>query len=72
MVPEHAALTAPLRFFLTEAQHWESGRVLATWSYRWASEIVQEFGTQVTGLEAAQGRKEEAVTLGLEHYHEKF
>jgi hypothetical protein len=50
------------RFLLTDAQHWESGRVMETWSDRWASEIFHEFGKQVTGLEAAQGRKEEAVT----------
>jgi hypothetical protein len=50
------------RFLLTDAQHWESGRVIETWSYRWASEIFHEFGKQVTGLEAAQVRKEEAVT----------
>src|SRR5438874_1240231 len=30
-------------------------------SYRWAAEIFHEFGKQVTGLEAAQVRKEEAV-----------
>jgi hypothetical protein len=36
--------------------------VIETWSYRWASEIFHEFGKQVTGLEAAQVRKEEAVT----------
>ena len=59
---EHAELTDPPRFFLTDAQHWESGRVMETWSYRWASEIFHEFGKQVTGLEAAQVRKEEAVT----------
>jgi hypothetical protein len=62
IVHEHAELTDPPRFFLTDAQHWESGRVLETWSYRWASEIFHEFGKQVTGLEAAQVRKEEAVT----------
>jgi hypothetical protein len=50
------------RFLLTDALHWESTRVLETWSYRWASEIFHEFGKQVTGLEAAQVRKEEAVT----------
>ena len=49
------------RFLLTDALHWESGRVLETWSYRWASEIFHEFAKQVTGLEAAQVRKEEAV-----------
>ena len=49
-------------FLLTDAQHWESGRVIETWSYRWASEIFHEFAKQVTGLEAAQVRKEEAVT----------
>ena len=50
------------RFLVTDARHWESGRVMETWSYRWASEIFHEFGTQVTGLEAAQVRQEEAVT----------
>ena len=49
------------RFLLTDALHWESGRVIETWSYRWASEIFHEFGKQVTGLEAAQVRQEEAV-----------
>jgi hypothetical protein len=50
------------RFLVTDALHWESGRVIETWSDRWASEIFPEFGKQVTGLEAAQVRKEEAVT----------
>jgi hypothetical protein len=40
--------------------------VLETWSYRWAIEIFHEFGKQETGLEAAQVRKEEAVTR---HFH---
>jgi len=35
--------------------------VIESWSYRWAAEIFHEFGKQVTGLEAAQVRKEEAV-----------
>src|SRR5207302_10355335 len=38
-----------------------SGRVSATGSYGWAAGIFHEFGKQVTGLEAAQVRKEEAV-----------
>jgi hypothetical protein len=62
IVHEHAELTDTPRFFLTDAQHWESSRVIETWSYRWSSEIFHEFGKQVTGLEAAQVRKEEAVT----------
>ena len=62
MVHEHAELTEMPRFFLTEAQPWDSGRVIETWSDRWASEIFHEFGKQVTGREAAQVRKEEAVT----------
>jgi hypothetical protein len=49
------------RLLLTDALHWESGRVIETWSYRWAAEIFHECGKQVTGLEAAQVRKEEAV-----------
>jgi hypothetical protein len=49
------------RLLLTDARHWESHRVLETWSDRWTAEIFQAFGKQVCGLEAAQGRKEEAV-----------
>jgi hypothetical protein len=62
IVHEQADLGDAPRFLLTDAQHWESGRVIETWSYRWAAEIFHEFSKQVTGLEAAQVRKEEAVT----------
>ena len=48
-------------FFVTDAKHWESTRILETWSYRWTSEIFHEFDKQVCGMEAAQVRKEEAV-----------
>jgi hypothetical protein len=61
IVHESETLRDEPRFLLTDALHWESGRVLETWSYRWTSEIFHEFGKQVTGLEAAQVRKEEAV-----------
>lgn len=46
---------------LTDANHWESGRVIQTWNYRWSSEIFHEFAKQITGFESAQLRKEEAV-----------
>ena len=62
IVHEHEDPSDTPRFLLTDALHWESGRVMETWSYRWASEIFHEFAKQVTGLEAAQVRKEEAVT----------
>jgi hypothetical protein len=62
IVHEKQDLMDEPRFLVTDALHWEQGRVLETWSDRWASEIVHEFGTQVTGLEAAQVRQEEAVT----------
>jgi hypothetical protein len=58
---ESGNLTDTPRFLLTDARHWESGRIIQTWSYRWASEIFHEFAKQVTGLESAQVRKEEAV-----------
>jgi len=61
IVHEQADLGDDPRFLLSDARHWESGRVIETWSYRWASEIFHEFGKQVTGLEASQVRKEEAV-----------
>jgi len=50
------------RCLRTDALPWESGRVIETWSYRWAAESFHEVAQQVPGLEAAQGRKEEAVT----------
>jgi hypothetical protein len=62
IVPEKPDLADAPRLLVTDALHGESGRVIETWSYRWASELCHEFGTQVTGLEAAQVRKEEAVT----------
>jgi hypothetical protein len=61
IVHEQEDLGDTPRFLLTDALHWESGRVIETWSYRWTSEIFHEFGKQVCGLEAAQVRKEEAV-----------
>ena len=61
-------LTDTPRFLLTDARHWESGRIIQTWSYprvrshaTRASEIFHEFAKQVTGLESAQVRNEEAV-----------
>ena len=61
IVHEQEDLSDAPRLLLSDARHWESGRVIETWSYRWASEIFHEFGKQVCGLEAAQVRKEEAV-----------
>jgi hypothetical protein len=49
------------RWLLTDAWHWERGRGIDTWSDRWASAILHAFSKPVTGLAAAQGRKEEAV-----------
>jgi hypothetical protein len=50
------------RCFVTDAKYWESTRMLETWSSRWTAEVLHEFDKQVCGMEAAQGRKEEAVT----------
>ena len=61
IVHEKADLTDSARFLLTDANHWESTRILHTWSYRWASEVFHEFTKQVTGFESAQLRNEEAV-----------
>ncbi len=61
IVHETEDLNDPPRFLLTDANHWNSGRIIQTWSYRWTSEIFHEFTKQVTGLESSQVRKEEAV-----------
>ena len=65
IVHERADLTDAPRFLLTDAVHWESGRIIETWSFRWAAEVFHEFSKQGTGLEAAQVRNEEAVNRHL-------
>jgi hypothetical protein len=62
IVHEQEELHDTPRYFLTDAKHWESTRIMETWSYRWTSEVFHEFDKQVCGMEAAQVRKEEAVT----------
>lgn len=42
IVHEQADLRDTPRFLLTDALHWESGRVIQTWSYRWPTEIFHE------------------------------
>nr|WP_245894142.1 hypothetical protein [Chamaesiphon polymorphus] len=61
IVHEREDLSDEPRFLLTDALHWESGRVIQTWSYRWTIEIFHEFAKQVTGFESAQVRNQEAV-----------
>jgi hypothetical protein len=65
IVYEHSDLTDPPRFLVSDALHWESGRIIETWSFRWAAEVFHEFSKQGTGLEAAQVRNEEAVKRHL-------
>lgn len=65
MVHEREDLTDTPRFLVTDALHWESGRVIETWSFRWAAEVFHEFSKQGVGLEAAQVRNEEAVKRHL-------
>jgi hypothetical protein len=65
IVHEQADLCDPPRFLVTDAVHWESGRIIETWSFRWAAEVFHEFSKQGTGLEAAQVRNEEAVNRHL-------
>lgn len=61
MVHEQEQLDDAPRFLLTDANYWDSSRVIQTWSYRWPIEVFHEFAKQMTGLESAQLRKEEAV-----------
>src|ERR1700752_1433387 len=65
MVHERADLTDTPRFLASDAVHWESGRIIETWSFRWAAEVFHEFSKQGSGLEAAQVRNEEAVKRHL-------
>jgi hypothetical protein len=65
-VHETEDLSDPPQYLLSSAKHWDSGRVIETWSYPriredWSSEVFHEFAKQVTGLESSQVRKEEAV-----------
>ncbi len=61
IIHEMADLSDPPRFLLTDALHWDSSRVFATWSFRWPVETFHQFAKQLTGLEDAQLRNEEAV-----------
>ncbi len=61
VVHEKEDLSDAARFLVTDALHWESKRVLETWSDRWTSEIFHEFGKPITGMESAQHREEEGV-----------
>ncbi|MDJ0708534.1 MAG: hypothetical protein QNJ46_35150 [Leptolyngbyaceae cyanobacterium MO_188.B28] len=61
IVHETADLSDAPRFLLTDALHWDSSRVFATWSFRWPIETFHEFAKQLVGFEAAQLRNEEAV-----------
>lgn len=61
IVYEMADLSDSPRFLLTDALHWDSSRVFATWSFRWPVETFHQFAKQLTGFEAAQLRNEEAV-----------
>jgi hypothetical protein len=65
IVHEQDELSDHPRFLVTDAVHWESGRIIETWSFRWAAEVFHEFSKQGTGLEAAQVRNEEAVNRHL-------
>jgi len=62
IVHEQEELHDTPRYVLTDATHWESTRIIETWSSRWTAEVFHAFDKQVCGMEAAQGRKEEAVT----------
>jgi hypothetical protein len=62
---ENDLLTEGCHFLITDARHWESTRILETWSYRWSCEIFHEFGKQLVGLESAQVRNEEPVKRHL-------
>ncbi len=62
---ERADLSDTPRFLLTDAVQWESGRIIETWSFRWAAEVFHEFSKQGCGLEAAQVRNQEAVNRHL-------
>jgi hypothetical protein len=61
IVHEQEDLSDTPRFLLTDALHWDSTRVIQTWSYRWACEIFHQFVKQIAGFESAQVRNEESV-----------
>ena len=61
IVHEKSDLSDAPRFLLTDALHWDSSRVFATWSFRWPVETFHEFSKQLVGFESAQLRNEEAL-----------
>ena len=61
IVHEREDLSDAPRYLVTDARYWDATRVIQTWKYRWSVEVFHEFCKQVTGLESAQVRKQEAV-----------
>lgn len=57
IVHEQEDLTDAPRFLLTDALHWESGRVIQTWSYRWLPRSFMRRAKQVCGLESSGARR---------------
>jgi hypothetical protein len=55
IVHEYEDLTDAPRFLLTDALHWESGRVIQTWSYALASEVFHEKGQAGMWLGVSSG-----------------
>ena len=55
MVHEQRELSDAPRFWVTDALHWESGRVIQTWSDCWASEAVHEAGQAGVGCGVRSG-----------------
>jgi hypothetical protein len=55
IVHEQPDLSDAPRFLVTDALHWESGRVIQTWSYRWASEVLHEKGQAGMWLGVSSG-----------------
>ncbi|MGH2415370.1 MAG: hypothetical protein ACRDEA_17110 [Microcystaceae cyanobacterium] len=60
IVHQMADLSDTPRFLLTDALHWDSSRVFATWSFRWPVETFHQFAKQLAGFEDAQLRNQEA------------
>jgi hypothetical protein len=55
MVHEQADLADQPRFLLTDALHWEGGRVIRVWSDLWPVEIFHEFCKQAVGAGSVSG-----------------
>jgi hypothetical protein len=67
MIHEQEDLQDAPRFLLTDALHWESGRVMETWTYRWLVKFFMRLVSSTPGWNRLRCGTRKRSTAGLFH-----